>query len=99
MLQAYAPGQRLLVESLSHRLRSPRIGEVVVVRRRGKGGRLDLKRIVAGPGAGVRVQDSEVLLAPHEWYVLGDNLTESTDSRQLGPVSGEDIIGRVWFRY
>jgi hypothetical protein len=31
--------------------------------------------------------------------VLGDNLDESTDSRDLGPVKRQDIAGRVWFRY
>jgi len=31
--------------------------------------------------------------------VLGDNLSESQDSRTLGPVRTKDIVGRVWLRY
>lgn len=96
MLQAYAPGDRLVVEGLTYRLRPPRIGEAVVVRREG---RLDLKRIAAGPGAEVTVRGQPDILGADEWFVLGDNLSESTDSRELGPVKRDEIVGRVWFRY
>jgi inner membrane protease subunit 1 len=99
MLQAFKPGDRLVVENVSYRLRQPRIGEVVVVAQQAAMGRLDLKRIAAGPGAEVTVGGAPDFLGEHEWYVVGDNLTESTDSRQLGPVRTGDIIGRVWFRY
>ncbi len=99
MLRAFAPGSRLVVESVSYRFRKPRLGEVVVVRQPGPDGRLDLKRIVAGPGAEVTVRGEADFLGRDEWYVLGDNLDESTDSRELGPVRTSDIAGRVWFRY
>ncbi|HEU0073272.1 MAG TPA: S26 family signal peptidase [Dehalococcoidia bacterium] len=99
MLRAYAPGDRLVVEGVSYRFRAPRIGEVVVVRQPGADGRLDLKRIAAGPGAEVTVRGAPDFLGNQEWYVLGDNLDESTDSRELGPVQTGDVVGRVWFRY
>ncbi len=96
MLQAYAPGDRLVVEGLTYRLRPPRLGDVIVVRREG---RLDLKRVAAGPGANVTVRGEPDFLAHDEWFLLGDNLAESTDSRELGPVKQQDIVGRAWFRY
>lgn len=99
MLRAYAPGDRLVVEGVSYRFRAPRIGEAVVVRQPGAEGRLDLKRIAAGPGAEVTVQGEPDFLGRNEWYVLGDNLDESTDSRELGPVRTGEVVGRVWFRY
>jgi signal peptidase I len=99
MLRAYTPGQRLVVESLTYRLRPPRVAEAVVVRQPGTNGRLDLKRIVAGPGAEVTVRGATDFLGKDEWYLLGDNLDESTDSRDLGPVKTQDILGRVWFGY
>ena len=37
-------------------------------------------------------------IGPDEYFVLGDNPADSRDSRGFGPVSGERIIGRVWFR-
>jgi signal peptidase I len=99
MLQAYAPGDRLVAERASLSFRPLRVGEVVVVRQAGTDGRLDLKRIAAGPGAEVSVRGEADFLGKDEWYVLGDNLDESTDSRELGPVKTSDIVGRVWFRY
>src|SRR5699024_1924546 len=30
-------------------------------------------------------------------YVLGDNRTDSEDSRTFGPVRIDDLIGRAWF--
>ena len=35
---------------------------------------------------------------PDEYFVLGDNPVDSRDSRAFGPVPGDRIIGRVWFR-
>jgi signal peptidase I len=99
MLQAFAPGDRLVAERASLSFRPPRVGEVVVVRQPDTAGRLDLKRIAAGPGAEVTVRGAIDFLGKDEWYVLGDNLDESTDSRELGPVRTSDIAGRVWFRY
>ena len=99
MLRAFEPGERLLVEGVSYRLRSPRVGEAVVVRQPGGDGRMDLKRIAAGPGAEVTVNGQPDFLGSDEWYVLGDNQDESTDSRQLGPVRSRDILGRVWRHY
>ncbi len=99
MLRAYAPGDRLLAETLSYRMRTPRIGEVIIVKQANANGRLDLKRLVAGPGATVQVDFEDRSLADGEWYVLGDNLSESQDSRTLGPIKTHDIVGRVWRRY
>jgi signal peptidase I len=99
MLQAFAPGDRLVAERLSLRWRPLRPTDVVVLRQPGGGGRLDLKRVLAGPGATVEVLGRPQTLGPDEWFVVGDNLDHSTDSRQLGPASSRDIVGRVWFRY
>ena len=99
MLRAYAPGDRLLVDRLSYRVQEPRVGDAVVVRQPGSAGRIDLKRIAAAPGSTVIVRGEPFVLGYHEWYVLGDNLDESIDSRHLGPVKRADILGRVWRPY
>lgn len=96
MLPAYSPGQRLVVSRFAYLLRPPREGDVVAVRR---GRRLDLKRVTAVPGDRILVLGYERVLGRDEWFVMGDNLAESTDSRHYGPVRRRDILGKVWFAY
>jgi len=39
-----------------------------------------------------------VTLGPDEYFVMGDNRTNSLDSRIIGPINKKYIIGRVWLR-
>ncbi|HNP74811.1 MAG TPA: signal peptidase I [bacterium] len=40
----------------------------------------------------------EVVLAEGEYFLLGDNRSQSLDSRTFGPVARDFIIGRTWLR-
>jgi len=40
----------------------------------------------------------EITLGPDEYFVLGDNRINSYDSRSIGPITDDYIVGRVWFR-
>jgi signal peptidase I len=40
-----------------------------------------------------------VRLGAMEYFVLGDNRSNSNDSRSFGPVERKLIVGRVWLRY
>jgi signal peptidase I len=99
MQRAFKAGDRFIAESLSYRFRKPRIGEVVVAKLPGDPKQKILKRVAAGPGAKVSVQGAELVLKADEWYLLGDNVNGSTDSRHFGPIKSGDILGRVWIRY
>ncbi len=39
-----------------------------------------------------------VTLDDDEYFVMGDNRTNSHDSRNIGPIKKQHIIGKVWFR-
>lgn len=65
--------------------RTPRPGEVVVVRDPRERSRLLLKRVASVTGDGCAV--------------IGDRAEHSTDSRHFGPVPYADIVGRAAFRY
>ncbi len=53
-----------------------------------------LKEPIEDPG----VASEEILLSDNEYFVLGDNPQESCDSRDIGPIEGNNIEGRVIFR-
>ena len=80
-----------------------RRGSVVVVERPDRLGLEVVKRVAAV--AGDRIPDAAALtnpgrtLGPGEGWVLGDNPSESTDSRTFGPVRTVAIRGVVRFRY
>jgi len=44
-------------------------------------------------------QDKAVILGNNEYFVMGDNRDQSSDSRMWGPVNEELVIGRVLFRF
>lgn len=39
------------------------------------------------------------LCDPDEYFLMGDNRSDSGDSRRYGPIPSDRIIGRVWLRW
>ncbi|HNV45378.1 signal peptidase I [Candidatus Woesebacteria bacterium] len=43
--------------------------------------------------------NEEIYLGPDEYFVSGDNRPHSSDSRFWGPITKDEIVGRVFLRY
>lgn len=51
------------------------------------------------PGEAFLSDGEEVVVPKGQYFVIGDNRTGSSDSREWGPVPAELIIGSAWLRY
>ena len=85
MEPALHPGDYVSVNRWAYRREPPAAGDVVVLRNPEAANQFLVKRVVSGdPTAG--------------FFVLGDNLALSRDSRQFGMVPRHLIVGKVRFR-
>ncbi len=88
-----------------------RRGSLVVAISPGRAERIVIKRVAALPGERVQIRDDGFIAiaepsavpsdsgwtcAASEYFLIGDNLAQSSDSRRYGPVGAGDIIGCVW---
>lgn len=46
-----------------------------------------------------KIFDHEIIVPKNTFFVLGDNLTDSIDSREYGLITENQIIGKVIFKY
>ena len=95
MSPALLPGERVLFDRLAFTRDHPRLGDVALLQHPGAPGLRIVKRITAVPGdiAGARA------LELGEYWVEGDNVGASTDSRAFGPVRRRHLLARAWLIY
>jgi signal peptidase I len=105
MTPTIEPGDWLLVDPTTNRW--PRRGSIVVFREPDSD-LLAIKRIAAGPGQRVELDEGHLRLAADEAWLLSDatdadllaaGAGQPVDSRRYGPVPIDALVGRVWFRY
>jgi signal peptidase I len=105
MAPAILPGDWLLVDPTVARW--PRRGSVVVFREPDTDV-LAIKRVAAGPGDRVQLDEGHLVLGADEAWLLSDaplgelvaaGSGAPIDSRRYGPVPVEHLVARAWFRY
>jgi nickel-type superoxide dismutase maturation protease len=79
------PGDYVLVNRWAYRFRPPSPGDLVVVEDPEVPTRFLVKRVSQATATG-------------EVRLTGDNEDASRDSRVFGPVSREQIVGKVWLK-
>ena len=92
------PGELVVVREGAYESRDPQRGELVAARPASLAGRALVKRVAGLPHERVRLGDREWRLGPGEFFLLGDRMEHSLDSRALGSVKREELLGPVRLR-
>ena len=98
MMPLLRDGDLVLVDRSAYRDRGPQRGEIVAARPAWLGGRACVKRVAGAPHETITDVAGTRRVAADQYLLVGENLHESVDSRTLGPVTGAELIGRVWLR-
>lgn len=86
---------QLLAVNLLVRTNDLKVGDAIIVRYSGNRNTQFIKRIKHGPGEVIIYQNKQRLLAEDEYFIQGDNIEHSTDSRTYGPIKRNQIVGKV----
>jgi type IV secretory pathway protease TraF len=98
MMPTLAPGALVFVGDGAFVSREPRHGEIVAAAPTALGGQSFVKRIVGLPSERVTIGERSWQLEENQFFLMGDQVEHSMDSRIFGPVSREELIGPVRLR-
>ena len=98
MAPCLKPGELVVVREGAYESHEPQRGELVAARPPLLAGRAVVKRIAGLPHERIRLGGREWQLGAGEFFLLGDRMERSLDSRTLGPVARGELIGPVRLR-
>ena len=103
--------ERIVVEKVTYKSRTPKRGEIVVFRSLQNENIFLIKRVVAVPGdnfesqnenlgsLGVLEEFRQTPIPVNHFAVMGDNREESFDSRMFGLVPLDNLVGKAFVVY
>jgi len=94
MVPTFQSGDYLIIDEITYQFRPPERNEVIVFRYPKNPSQFFIKRVAGLPGDTI----GGLTLAKDEYYVLGDNTAQSSDSRYWGAVKKSLIVGRAILR-
>jgi signal peptidase I len=86
MEPTFKDGDRVVINRLVYLFSSPKTGDIVALKHPKNGDKILLKKI-------------KKVVAGNQFFVVGENKLDSTDSRYFGKVNKGLILGKFWFRY
>lgn len=86
MLPLLQPGEEVMLDPFAYRQSPPKLNDIVVAVHPERTERIVIKRITAISCSG-------------EYFLTGDNLAASTDSRHWGSVEAKSILGKAIGRF
>ncbi len=100
MKPAYSHGDVVLVEKISHHFFIQRDDILIFEHPRGDNDDIQIKRVIGLPTETVNLDDGfSMYLGSLDYFVIGDNRNESTDSRNFGTIQPEHVIGKPMFKF
>lgn len=98
MEPAFENGDYLIIDEISYYFRDPQKGDVIVFRYPLNPSKFFIKRIVGLPGETIEIDGKKISLSENQYFVLGDNLLKSSDSRRWGALEEDLLVGRAFLR-
>ena len=86
----------IIVDKFLFRLSDIKKGDILIVKVKDEE---MVKRLAYLPGEKFEENGKQIELSKNEIYILGDNSQESIDSRNYGPVTTKNIIGKVFLSF
>lgn len=100
---------KMAYKFLDLKINDPKNGDIVAFRKNGK---LLIKRVAATPNQKIffnskniymkkpkKIKTDSISLDDNEFFLVGDNLTNSLDSRTFGPIKLDSIHGKMIFKF
>jgi signal peptidase I len=89
-------GDWVIVDKTSYRHSAPHKGDIIVFVYPDDRSKVYIKRIAALTGEVITSANGDKYTVPHgNVYVLGDNATQSKDSKDFGPIQLRDVLGKA----